>query len=178
MTVREFYEMPWIGREHPVFDLTNTVVVGAGPGRGDVDFLADPGLTAIWRERAGDRALAREPLGALRALREPLRAAVDAQANGEPLPDPVREELNGLAAKAPVALRLDADGDLRREETAPGAGPALAREALVLLAGEGRGRIRRCDAPSCGMYFLRTRRDQAWCSVVCGNRARATRRRA
>ncbi|MFI6576548.1 CGNR zinc finger domain-containing protein [Nocardiopsis sp. NPDC050513] len=177
MTLREFYEMPWIGHEHPVFDLTNTVVIGAGPGRGDVDFLADPELTAAWRERAGDRALAQQPLGALRTIRAPLRAAVEAQANGEPLPGRTREELNGLAARAPVALRLDADGDLRHEETVHDVGAALAREALVLLAGEGRGRIRRCDAPSCGMYFLRTRRDQAWCSVACGNRARATRRR-
>ncbi|WP_116245194.1 ABATE domain-containing protein [Nocardiopsis sp. FIRDI 009] len=177
MTLREFYDMPWIGHEHPVLDLTNTIVIGAGPGRGDVDFLSDPGLTAAWRERLGDRALAREPLGALRALRTPLRAAVDARASGEDIPDQAREKLNALAANAPVTMRLGTDGDLVHEEAADDAGAALARRALVLLAGEGRERLRRCDAPSCGMYFLRTRRDQAWCTVMCGNRARASRRR-
>ncbi|WP_017600206.1 ABATE domain-containing protein [Nocardiopsis lucentensis] len=177
MTLREFYDMPWIGHEHPVLDLTNTVVIGAGPGHGDVDFLSDPGLTAAWRERLGNRALAREPLGALRALRAPLRAAVDARARGEQIPDRTREELNTLAAGAPVTMRLGADGGLVHEEAADDVGAVLAREALVLLAREGKERLRRCDAPSCGMYFLRTRRDQAWCTVMCGNRARAARRR-
>ncbi|MEV4230453.1 hypothetical protein AB0J81_25840, partial [Streptomyces bobili] len=57
MTIRDLHEMPWIG-EDPVLDLANTVVVGAGPGRGDVDFLADRELTGRWRARAADRGLA------------------------------------------------------------------------------------------------------------------------
>ncbi|WP_017601324.1 hypothetical protein [Nocardiopsis lucentensis] len=44
MTIRDPREMPWIG-EDPVLDPANTVVVGAGPGRGGVDFLADRELT-------------------------------------------------------------------------------------------------------------------------------------
>jgi predicted RNA-binding Zn ribbon-like protein len=38
-----------------------------------------------------------------------------------------------------------------------------------------------CDAPSCGQFFIRRRRDQRWCSAACGTRTRvarhATRRR-
>lgn len=178
MTLREFDDMPWIGHEHPVLDLTNTVVVGAGPGRGDVDLLADPALAAVWRARLGDRGLAAEPLDALRALRTRVRAAVDAAAGGDPVPEDARRELNALARDAPVAVSLDADGRIVHTEAGGGPRAALARRALELLGGPERERLRRCDAPSCGMYFLRARRDQAWCSVGCGNRARATRRRS
>ncbi|USY22203.1 ABATE domain-containing protein [Nocardiopsis exhalans] len=177
MTTREFSDMPWIGHEHPVLDLTNTVVVGSGLGRGDIDFFADPGLTAAWRAKAADRALAQSRIVELRSLRTLVRAAVDARAEGRPLPEPVREGLNGLAARAPVVLQLEADGELRHEESGGDACAAVARQALTLLSEEGSDRLRRCDAPSCGMYFLRTRKDQAWCTVGCGNRARATRRR-
>ncbi|GAB2510626.1 ABATE domain-containing protein [Nocardiopsis aegyptia] len=177
MALREFDDMPWIGHEHPVLDLTNTVVVGAGPGHGDIDFLTDPGLRAVWRARLGDRALAEEPTAELRSLRTLVRAAVDSVARGGAVPDHAREGLNALAAEAPVTVRLEADGRLGHTEAGGGARAALARRALELVAGEGRERLRRCDAPSCGMYFLRTRRDQAWCTVACGNRARAGRRR-
>ncbi|ELS57171.1 CGNR zinc finger domain-containing protein [Streptomyces viridochromogenes] len=46
----------------------------------------------------------------------------------------------------------------------------------MLAAGPEQARLRRCPAPSCGMFFLARRRDQAWCSIGCGNRARAARR--
>src|SRR3954447_9124809 len=39
-------------------------------------------------------------------------------------------------------------------------------------------RIGFCDAPSCGLFFERTRRNQRWCSPECGNRARVARHAA
>ncbi|WP_267245564.1 ABATE domain-containing protein [Streptomyces sp. PR69] len=175
MTMRELREMPWIG-EGPVLDLANTVVVGAGPGREDVDFFADGELAGRWRERAADRALAALPLAELERLRALVRGALEATAARTALPDGVRERLNALAADAPVVFRLAGDGTLEQRECGGGPAAVLARETLALTAGGVGARVRRCPAPSCGMYFLARRRDQSWCTVSCGNRARSTRR--
>ncbi|NNJ06168.1 hypothetical protein HHX38_18845 [Streptomyces sp. PKU-MA01144] len=172
MTLRSLRAMPWIG-ELPVLDLANTVVRGTGTGDGDIDLLADPDLLASWRARAADRELAELPLGQLTDLRDPVRRALDAAARQAPLPDPVRTRLNALAARAPVTFHVDAAGRLTEQEAGGPAAAAVARQALVLAAGPEQARLRCCHAPSCGMFFLARRRDQAWCSVGCGNRARA-----
>ncbi len=164
--------MPWIG-ELPVLDLANTVVRGTGTGDGDIDLLADPDLLASWRARAADRELAELPLGQLTDLRDPVRRALGAAARQAPLPDPVRTRLNALAARAPVTFHVDAAGRLTEQEAGGPVAAAVARQALVLAAGPEQARLRCCHAPSCGMFFLARRRDQAWCSVGCGNRARA-----
>ncbi|MER7898812.1 ABATE domain-containing protein [Streptomyces sp. NPDC096046] len=176
MTLKNLHEMPWIG-EHPVLDLANTVVCGAGPARGDIDLLADPELRASWRSRAADWALANLPLEELTELRDPVRAVLDAAARQARLPETARTRLNDLAASAPVTFQVEKGGRLvEREGGGPAAG-AAARQALVLAAGPEQARLQRCPAPSCGMFFLARRRDQAWCSTGCGNRARSARRR-
>ncbi|GLW96224.1 ABATE domain-containing protein [Microtetraspora sp. NBRC 16547] len=92
--------------------------------------------------------------------------------------------VNATAMAVPLALRLDwpADG-LPRLTTVP-AEPvsesariraALAASAIELLAGPGRERLRTCHAPRCVLYFLKEHVRQEWCSVACGNRARAAR---
>lgn len=175
MTVRNVHEMPWIG-EDPVFDLANTVLCGGGPSGEDLDLLAEPPLLAAWRRRAAAHGLAELTRDELVALREPVRAALDAASRQAPVPEAARARLNELAARAPVTFLVDAEGRLdQREGDGPPAG-ALAREALVLTAGPEQARLRRCPAPSCGMFFLARRKDQAWCSVGCGNRARSARR--
>ncbi|MDJ0323791.1 CGNR zinc finger domain-containing protein [Cryobacterium sp. PH31-AA6] len=56
-----------------------------------------------------------------------------------------------------------------------GAGLAeVAYEALHLL-GENGSHLRACYAPGCVLYFLKTHPRREWCSVACGNRARAAR---
>lgn len=172
MTLKSLRAMPWIG-ELPVLDLANTVVRGTGTGGGDIDLLADPDLLASWRARVSDRELAELPLGQLTDLRDPVRRALDAAARQAPLPDPVRTRLNALAARAPVTFHVDAAGRLTEQEADGPVAAAVARQALVLAAGPEQARLRCCHAPSCGMFFLARRRDQAWCSVGCGNRARA-----
>lgn len=112
MTIRDLPEMPWIG-EDPVLDLANTVV-GAGPGRGDVDFLADRELTRRWRARAADRGLAALSLEELERLRELVRDALDATAGQRPLTDGLRSRLNELASSAPVVFWMTGDGLLAR----------------------------------------------------------------
>ncbi|MFG3310030.1 ABATE domain-containing protein [Streptomyces wuyuanensis] len=175
MTLRNLREMPWIG-ELPVLDLANTVLVGAGPAGEEVDLLTDPELLASWRDKTVDRELADLPLEDLADLRAPLRKALDAAARQAPLPRPARARLNALAARAPVTFRVDDTGRLTEHEAGGPVAAAVARQALVLAAGPEQARLRRCPAPSCGMFFLARRRDQAWCSIGCGNRARAARR--
>ncbi|MEV0961489.1 ABATE domain-containing protein [Streptomyces sp. NPDC049910] len=172
MTLRSVGAMPWIG-ELPVLDLANTVLREAGTAGGDIDLLADPDLLASWRAKAADRELADVPLGQLTDLRDPVRGALDATARRIPLPEPVRTRLNALAARAPVTFRVDAEGRLEEREAGGPVAASVARQALVLAAGPERARLRCCRAPSCGMFFLARRRDQAWCSIGCGNRARA-----
>ncbi|MFC4061299.1 ABATE domain-containing protein [Planomonospora corallina] len=176
MTIRDLQEMPWIG-EDPVLDLANTVVVGAGPARGDVDFFTDRELTRRWRART-DPGLAALPMEELRRLRGLVRDALDAVARRHPLNDGLRAGLNELASSAPVIFQVTDDGLLEQREQNAGAGARIARDTLILAAGPDRQRIRRCPAPSCGMFFLARRRDQAWCSLGCGNRARSTRRQS
>ncbi|GAA3503270.1 hypothetical protein GCM10019016_103800 [Streptomyces prasinosporus] len=176
MSLKSLAEMPWIG-EDGVLDLANTIVCGAGPRGGDLDLLTDDDLRASWRSRTVEPDLAVLPLERLVELRAPVREALDAATRQCPLPAAVRTLLNSLAAKAPVTFEVAEDGRLTERE---GDGPVtgrIGRQTLVLAAGPERKRLRRCPAPRCGMFFLAHRRDQAWCSVGCGNRARSARRR-
>jgi predicted RNA-binding Zn ribbon-like protein len=47
-----------------------------------------------------------------------------------------------------------------------------AASALELLASPA---LAFCDAPSCGQFFMRNRRDQRWCGPACGTRTRVAR---
>ncbi|MEU6738808.1 CGNR zinc finger domain-containing protein [Streptosporangium sandarakinum] len=52
---------------------------------------------------------------------------------------------------------------------------ALASAAIAFLAGPRRELLRTCPAPRCVLYFVKEHARQEWCSVACGNRARAAR---
>lgn len=51
----------------------------------------------------------------------------------------------------------------------------IAEQAIALLAGEERGRLRACLAPGCVLYFVKSHPRREWCSGGCGNRARVAR---
>ena len=51
----------------------------------------------------------------------------------------------------------------------------LARAAMSALELISAPALAFCDAPSCGQFFLRTRRDQRWCGPACGTRTRVAR---
>ncbi|GAA3598209.1 hypothetical protein GCM10022198_23100 [Klugiella xanthotipulae] len=176
--MRELAEMAWIGKDD-VFDLSNTVTLGGSPdGSGDIDFFTDVGLTATWRIRTQARDLATLRLDTLIALRSLVRAALDAADREIRLPKPVRESLNNLSVGAPVVLTLDAHGHLVTTDTAADAQGRIARKVLQLFVqSQASVVVRRCLAPSCGMFFQPRRTDQAWCTTRCGTRARAARYR-
>ena len=56
------------------------------------------------------------------------------------------------------------------------AGIAQVAEGTVeLLCGSTADSLRACHAPGCVLYFVKTHPRREWCSVACGNRARAAR---
>jgi predicted RNA-binding Zn ribbon-like protein len=52
---------------------------------------------------------------------------------------------------------------------------AVAAEAIELLTGKDRVRLRACYAPGCVLYFVQKHARREWCSTACGNRERAAR---
>jgi predicted RNA-binding Zn ribbon-like protein len=87
--------------------------------------------------------------------------------------------VNAAAAEVP-APRLRLAGETltltteSAETTVRAALAAVAVEAQHLLA-QGSETLRACHAPGCVLYFVRTHHRREWCSIACGNRARAAR---
>ena len=172
----------WIAIYEPALDVANTIAVS-----GDVpyDLLAPAGEYERWAEAAATSpALDGDAARTLRAarsgvleLREPIRAVLYATAAEAPLPRAAVARLNGASRKAPTWLELTRSGELR-DRVAGGAVDRLlatyARSAMS-IASDGPDRLRVCPAPSCGMLYRPSRRDQHWCSHQCGTRARVAR---
>ncbi|TGD84568.1 hypothetical protein BayCH28_24450 [Mycolicibacterium sp. CH28] len=172
--IRDVDEMAWIG-EGRALDLANTVIVA--PSRSaDLDFFADPALTARWRQHVSDGRLAQMPLDRLVELRAVVREALDSADNPEALSPQLRARINALAADAPSVLELDEFGVLHQVDRGGPVEAEVARETLQLLAATDAFTVRRCPAPSCGMFFVPRRRNQSWCTERCGSRARSNRR--
>jgi len=138
---------------------------------------------AAWAQReeavpaiAAEAADAR--LDDVRALRDEVFALLKATAGGEPARP--AERVNAALRAVPLVPQLEPDGRTLLQAAGP-ADPLdelLARVAAsaVELAGAGPdSELALCDAPSCGQFFMRHRRDQRWCSPACGTRARVAR---
>jgi predicted RNA-binding Zn ribbon-like protein len=147
-----------------------------------IDDLADePHATAWLRDRLPETSNAKSRDHAwLVGLRELIREVLAAAVDGEPLPAGNVEQISEIAARAPVTLaaRIQGDGSVIVERASRGAaelvlGGEIARSALALLHSP--GRLRRCRAPGCILFFLQHDSRQQWCSPSCGNRARVAR---
>jgi predicted RNA-binding Zn ribbon-like protein len=136
-----------------------------------------------WLEEGGaDPAASSE--GSLRlrefvVLRSSIRDLFEASTSGGPFPTAAVEHLNDASERVPRVLRLEPPS--RLEVPLPGSATSLlmaqvAWEAIDLVGGEDRERLRRC--PACGRFFLATRTDRRWCSAACGNRTRVARHHA
>lgn len=90
-------------------------------------------------------------------------------------------DVNHIAAEAATWPQLFLDkGQLRRRHTSTAApatrlAAAVAVEAVELVTGEDRVRLRACYAPGCVLYFVKDHPRREWCCTACGNRARAAR---
>ena len=172
----------WIG-QGPALDLADTMTVSVGE---ETDLLALPGEYERWAQhQAHSLGWPEDDLQTLLSgrdrildARRQVRAVMAAAADGDPLPPTAVKALNGLSQAAPewVELNLD-DPELVTRTHARGTDALLARyarDALRWASGEA-GPLRRCPAPSCGMFYPPRRPQQRWCSTACGTRARVAR---
>jgi predicted RNA-binding Zn ribbon-like protein len=87
--------------------------------------------------------------------------------------------VNAAASQRPI-LHLRLSGAALELSPESAVSPRIAGLADVAyeaqhLLGENGAALRACHAPGCVLYFVKTHPRREWCSVACGNRARAAR---
>jgi predicted RNA-binding Zn ribbon-like protein len=161
-----------------VRDLANTIELDEDPL---VDRIADPAALAAWLEArglGGGPALAERDVARAREFRGALRSLLHANA-GAPRDDDAVARLTAAGDKAPLRVRLDAEGAARLEPAAAGVSGLIAAALAAIARAQDAGtweRLKICAADDCQWAFYdRSRnRSRAWCSMeVCGNRAKA-----
>ncbi|POH59608.1 hypothetical protein C3B59_17070 [Cryobacterium zongtaii] len=185
----ESSDRTWVLPEEPIpVRLMATIWADAD---GLHDDLAAPADLDAWLGSVGVQlngvgATQEESLRA-RALRDSVRKLA-AHVTGDQRPgaaspvttvDDAARTVNAAASWRPIAqLRLD---DARLVLGADAAASSVvagladvACEAQQLLSGDP-SQLRACHAPGCVLYFTKTHPRREWCSVTCGNRARAAR---
>lgn len=136
------------------------------------------------RHYADNRRQAAADLASAIAVRDRLRSVFTGIANGGPLRDRDLSELNSALARTPARLSIHAhSGSVRTQWVSAAEGlpqvlfPVLA-DAVNLLAGDRRERIRECASAECTMLFVDESRNSSrrWCDMKeCGNRMKARR---
>jgi len=121
-------------------------------------------------------------LEAAYALRETLWRVVNDLADGRSASLADAAVLNAWARMPDLPLIFN-NGRAAWAEPAAGSQllSALARDAIALVTGRLRGRVRRCAADDCTLLFVDTSRPGArrWCAMTrCGNRTKARTRSA
>jgi predicted RNA-binding Zn ribbon-like protein len=112
-------------------------------------------------------------------LRTAVRHLLVAAASGQRPKRALAEELNRASRRAAQWLELDAEAALALRERSSGKTmdkllAHYARSAMEVVVDE-ENLLRRCPAPSCGMFYASSRQAQRWCSTQCGTRARVAR---
>jgi predicted RNA-binding Zn ribbon-like protein len=171
----------WLGQA-PALDLANTVAVVDGE---EHDLIGSSEDYAGWaRSEAklvpqGSCQLLLQARRALMDLRAAVRDLLAAVAMADRPEAALTKELNRVSRSAPGWLELDAGVPLAlREKSLGNAVDGLlahyARSAMKVAVHDA-SHLRRCPAPSCGMFYTSSRRAQRWCSTQCGTRARVAR---
>jgi predicted RNA-binding Zn ribbon-like protein len=90
-------------------------------------------------------------------------------------------EINSHVTASPPAAQLALHKGRLVAQT-PLVGPAMTRtlgaiasDAIALFTAPDSPQLRACQAPGCVLYFVKDHPRREWCSVACGNRARAAR---
>lgn len=154
------------------------------------DFAAptdlDAWLDAVGIDRAGVTATQKEFQSA-RILRDSVRRLAahvtsDQRPDAESAVASVEDATRAVneAARERTVPRLRLNEGLLELAAASAGSPVVAGLAEVAseaqqLLGENGSQLRACYAPGCVLYFVKTHPRREWCSVACGNRARAAR---
>jgi len=168
----------WLG-EPLAIDFANTV---RRRGSDYTELLASGADLRAWAEHEASRVpdptehAADVRLDEVRELRDAIFALLLAAARREPAPIGIEKRVNAALSAVPLVpqLRDGAVSLVAPAETDP-LDELLARtanSAVELLASPA---LAYCDAPSCGQFFMRNRRDQRWCGPACGTRTRVAR---
>ena len=170
-------------RDEPLaIELHNTLYVVGGASFDGLDQAPD-----AWLDGLLDRLPAHSgpipPAVELTALRDSVRAALRAAAEGAPPNAATLDALNDASARAAMspAAHRDAGGRAVATVDYHGASRAdiviatIAADAIHLITGPRRDDLRLCRAPGCILMFLKDHPRREWCSNVCGNRARQAR---
>lgn len=167
------------------FSLALTATVGERWNRG-IERLRTPGDLRRWCVESGllttgptVRAADLEPT---RVLREAVYRSAVACVAGRAPSTADRGTINDFAARDPLVPVLTAHGRdwAPASRTVPAVLSTLARDAVDLLGGPDRARLRECASETCGLLFIDTSRpgSRRWCSSDrCGGAARAMRYR-
>lgn len=160
---------------HPALDLTATL-----QGRlkdHPRELLAEPEDLARWLSAAGlaSSGIACDAATVLvaRELREAIHQLVHAHLAGARPPDRARKVLNQVARRGSAPRQLSAEGEALLAGDVLQRLSFVANEAIALLGGTDRGRLRKCENQGCAVLFVDLSRSGArrWCSMAaCGNR--------
>ncbi|MGH3649160.1 MAG: CGNR zinc finger domain-containing protein [Acidimicrobiia bacterium] len=168
----------WLGRFPLAVDLADTVRV---VGDQEVDLL-DAETLEVWIAAELSRhprvSAATGRLEGVRDLRDLVRGLLAAHARGESLPESGVQAINRASARSPSFPVLSTDGSHENVEVNNSAFDLFTAEvarSLIAVISEDPPRVAHCNAPRCGMFFLRVNPRQRWCSPECGNRARVAR---
>ena len=138
----------------------------------------DPTALGTWQRDGGapDKVDPRK----LVRLRSAVRESLETVADGREVPQASVSLLNGSSEAGPTYARLEAGELCYVTLASPGDAflADVAADAIELVGGPKRPRVRRCNAPGCGKIFVASRPRQTWCSGRCGVRARVARHRA
>jgi predicted RNA-binding Zn ribbon-like protein len=112
----------------------------------------------------------------VRELRDAIFALLLASANREPAPPGIERQVNAALAAVPLIPQLcDGTVELVAPPLTDPVDELLARTAMSAVEMLASPALAYCDAPSCGQFFMRSRRDQRWCGPACGTRTRVAR---
>ncbi|MFI9576534.1 CGNR zinc finger domain-containing protein [Microbispora rosea] len=180
----EFVSTIRANRSGPVDALEDVGGLTAWVGGHAPELGIDPAAFVVTAEMREEVVALRQAIRALFARAVSPGPASAADAARLPAFEPSLDLVNATAAAVPVAPRLEWPQDEAphaRTLPALAAGDSarlratLASAAVDLLGGPHREQLRACPAPRCVLYFVREHPRQEWCSVACGNRARAAR---
>lgn len=170
--------------DYLALDFVNSAI--ALPGGQFFDLLGTPAGTNLWLTERGlapaDAGVQEMCATQLRSLREHLRSLFAARVAGLAALPGALSAVNDALSKAPTAALLQWDeknGPYRAtpcptNEILDRALAALAANAADLLTSVDAERLTACGSSPCNRYLLRHGR-RHWCSVRCGDRARAAR---